>query len=115
MVEFVGAAGDLDIYRVPVAALDRPALRSLRKDRAHSPAGRKLVLDLSGVEFVDSAGLAELLSLARVSAKAGGELKVVAPSPDVRSLFTLVCLHRVVDVYNDLGEVLREPSASSVA
>jgi anti-sigma B factor antagonist len=45
-----------------------------------------LVLDLSGVEFVDSSGLRVLIELHQNRARAGGTLVLRTPSPAVRRL-----------------------------
>ena len=106
MVRFVCSETDLDVFRLSALALDHSTVAAFRRGRpGYLRPGRVLALDLSAVEFMDSAGLAELLALARAAAEKGSELKLVAPTPDTRSLFTLVRLHRVVDIYNDLDEV----------
>jgi anti-sigma B factor antagonist len=45
-----------------------------------------LVLDLSGVEFVDSSGLRVLIELHQHRSQAGGTLVLRTPSPAVRRL-----------------------------
>jgi anti-sigma B factor antagonist len=45
-----------------------------------------LVLDLSGVEFVDSSGLRVLIELHQNRSQAGGSLVLRTPSPAVRRL-----------------------------
>ncbi len=58
----------------------------------------KMVLDLGLVEFVDSSGCAAILSLLRQLKSTGGDLKLCALTPSVRSLFELTRLHRVFDI-----------------
>jgi anti-sigma B factor antagonist len=59
----------------------------------------KVVLDLNGVEFVDSSGLGVILSCYRQLVSAGGDLKLCGMAPPVRALFELVRMHRIFDTY----------------
>lgn len=49
----------------------------------------RLILDLSGVEFIDSAGLGALMILYGNMKVRGGQFRLVAPSPRVRDVLTL--------------------------
>jgi anti-anti-sigma factor len=114
MVELISSEGTTDLFHISAAALDSslvPAFRA-RFDDLVSP-GRTTLLDLSGVRFVDSAGLGAILSLARAASEAGGRLEIAAPTPGVRILLELVQLHHVIDVYNDPEEAFRarQPAA----
>ena len=51
-------------------------------------------IDLSGVNFIDSAGLAELVRLLKRSREQGGHLVLIAPSDPVRVIFELTGLDR---------------------
>lgn len=68
--------------------------------------GARHVLDLSSVEFMDSSGLGVLLSVLRRVITDDGDLVLCGLSPQVRYLLELVRMHKIVDVYNDLGEAL---------
>jgi sigma-B regulation protein RsbU (phosphoserine phosphatase) len=66
----------------------------------------KVVIDLSGVEFVDSSGLGVLLSCYRQVVSAGGDLKLCGMAPAVRALFELVRMHRIFDTYPTREEAI---------
>jgi anti-sigma B factor antagonist len=67
---------------------------------------QRIVIDLSGVEFVDSLGLGVLVSaLKRVRAH-GGELRVAGPVPRVRALFSLTRLEEIIEVYESVDEAV---------
>lgn len=68
--------------------------------------GARVILDLSRVEFVDSAGLGGIVWLLKQLAAQGGELKVAGVCSSVRALFELVRMHRLVAIYNDREEAL---------
>jgi anti-sigma B factor antagonist len=66
----------------------------------------RVVLDMSGVQFVDSAGLGAILSCLRQLNAKGGDMKVFGLSKAVRSLFELVRMHKVVEIFNNREEAL---------
>jgi anti-sigma B factor antagonist len=58
---------------------------------------RRIVVNLVGVEFIDSSGLGALVSaLKRIGRD--GELTVCSPTAGVRSMFELTRLHRVIPI-----------------
>ena len=63
------------------------------------PSARRMVVDLGGVEVVDSAGLGELVLLHMWAEAAGYGLKFASPSKSVRQLLELTNLVSVFDVY----------------
>lgn len=69
--------------------------------------GACVIVDLSQVQWVDSAVCGTLLWAYRVLRENGGELKICAASRTVRTLFELVRLHRVVDMFNTREQALR--------
>jgi anti-anti-sigma factor len=70
------------------------------------PAARKMVVDLAGVESVDSAGLGELVLLHMWAEAAGYSLKLACPNPSVRHLLELTNLVSVLDVYSSVAEAV---------
>ena len=62
---------------------------------------RDLVVDLSAVQMVDSAGLGLLISAHNSLRKAGGHISVVHASPDVYELFRTMRIHRHFSVSGD--------------
>jgi anti-sigma B factor antagonist len=72
----------------------------------HLGQGGKVVLDISRLVFVDSSGLGAILSCLRKLTQAKGDLKLCGMSKQVRLLFELVRMHRIVDVYNTSKEAL---------
>lgn len=69
-------------------------------------SNKNVVLDLSGLQFVDSAGLGALLSCLRKTAAAGGDLKVSGLTKPVRSVFEISRLHRVFDIYQKQADAV---------
>ena len=66
----------------------------------------KVVFDMSQVEFVDSSGCGALLSCLRQLSSSGGDLKVYGLQKRVRTLFELIRLHRIMDIFNTKEEAV---------
>jgi anti-sigma B factor antagonist len=68
--------------------------------------GGKVVLDLSGVSAIDSAGIGELVLLHRQAEEKKVELKYANPRPFVRNLFDLTQLDSFLEIHPSVGEAL---------
>src|ERR1700677_988809 len=85
-------------------------------DLQHSPELRKilqgkekakcmaLIIDFSGVEYIDSSGLATLVEYRRDSQKYGGQFSLAALSTRVRTIFELVRLNEIISIHATLDE-----------
>jgi anti-anti-sigma factor len=80
------------VYRDEAAILSRTVSTLLRE-------GRNLVLDLSGVETVDGAGLGEFVGLHNRAATGCSSFKLAALRSHVRGLFELTRLAPVFEIY----------------
>jgi anti-anti-sigma factor len=67
----------------------------------------KVILDLKGVEYIDSSGFACFLSLHKAAKSNYGILKFANPEPRVTELFCTLHLHTVFEIFNDLGLCIR--------
>lgn len=68
--------------------------------------GGKVVLDLSGVTSIDSAGIGELVSLHLLAQSQRADLKCASPSPLVRELLDLTNLDSVLEIHPSINEAL---------
>lgn len=66
-----------------------------------------VILDLSRVTFVDSAGLGVLIGCLRQVKQGRGELSLCGLTSNVRTLFQLCHMHRLFQIYNTREEALR--------
>jgi anti-sigma B factor antagonist len=60
-----------------------------------------LVIDMAGVDFIDSSGLGSLISALRTVNKLGGDIKISALQDQVRAVFELTRLHHIFGIYDD--------------
>jgi anti-sigma B factor antagonist len=67
----------------------------------------RVVLDMSGVKFVDSSGLGALISCLRQLNARRGDFKLCGMSTTVRALFELMRMHRVFNIHETRQEAVR--------
>lgn len=67
---------------------------------------RFYVLNLLGVDYIDSSGLGQLISIWASSRSRGGHLVIVRPNSRIRKLFAITKLDTVFDIFEDLSEAL---------
>ena len=100
--------GSISFITVPGTTLDASSAKAFKT--AIAPAlvpAAKVVLDLSELKFVDSSGLGAMLSSLRQLNGVGGDLKLCGMNKPIRSLFELVRMHRVFEIYNTREEAIR--------
>ena len=94
--------GELDAH-------DAVRLRELFAGAVDALSGARaprLVLDLSGLEFLDSTALGTMIGALRRVREAGGEMAVVLPETTARRIFEVTGLDAVLDVRSTLETAL---------
>ena len=94
-VVFVGGEVDLATAK----SLTDHALVALRTVSPH------VVVDLSGVTFMDSTGLKSLITISQRASLAGGSFAVVAPTSSVHKLLKLTGLEEAFPVYATMVDI----------
>ncbi|HET9287506.1 MAG TPA: STAS domain-containing protein [Gaiella sp.] len=87
--------GELDAH-------DAPRLKDLLSGALERLGGTDdpcLVLDLTGVAFLDSTALGTMVGALRRVREAGGEMRVVLPETPARRIFEITGLEDVLAVY----------------
>jgi anti-sigma B factor antagonist len=74
-----------------------------------------VVLDLGGVRWVDSGGCGALLACCKELRERGGDLKLCGVTGSVRSLFLVIQLHRICDIFNTVEESVAAFGLEAVA
>lgn len=75
---------------------------------------RNMVLDLSGLNYIDSAGLGVLAVCVGLMEKAGGTLAIAGATGQVSRLLELTHLDRAVGIYPDLQSAQRALSGPTM-
>jgi anti-sigma B factor antagonist len=68
---------------------------------------QRIVLNLAEVEFVDSAGLGELVRMHSSIRARGGQMRIVSPNKNVGNLLRMTKLDRVLEIEPDEAAALR--------
>ena len=107
--QVVGVTGELELATAP-------RLRQQVVSLAGADCVR-VILDLSGVDFIDSVGLGVVVGALKRTRGRGGDLRVVAPQERVRSLFALTRLDEIIVVADSVEAALMasaiDPAGSS--
>ena len=75
--------------------------------------GPALLFDLSGVEYISSAGLRVLMLASKRCVRAGGRLGVAAPSPLVREILEISRFDLVFPVFDSVAQGVDRLSAQA--
>jgi anti-sigma B factor antagonist len=70
-------------------------------------ANTKLILNLEGINFVDSTGFGVFLSIMKTANNNYGYFKICNIAPEVMELFKLLQLHNVFEIYSTLEDCIK--------
>ncbi|WP_288593742.1 STAS domain-containing protein [uncultured Victivallis sp.] len=68
--------------------------------------GRRFVLDLSEMEYVDSTGLGAMVFVLQRISEAGGELKIASLQAKPRVVFDITKAYKIFDIYPGVEKAL---------
>ena len=72
-----------------------------------SAGHKKLVVDITGIEYMDSAALGLLVLMTGMTAKEGGTAYVAGATPRVSEIFKISHAHMVLNLQDSLESALR--------
>jgi anti-sigma B factor antagonist len=90
---FVRPSGDIDLAGSPTLRME------LRKLQASKPA--RMVIDLAGVPYMDSSGVATLVEAMQIARKNNTKLVLCALQDKVRSIFEIARLDTVFTIVSN--------------
>jgi len=96
--EKIEIAGEVDMHNSPGV-----------REKLLEAAGRKVplvVVDLAGVEYIDSSGLATLVECLQHMAGYGGKLALIGAGKSTRDVFAIARLDKVFTFYDSEEEAL---------
>ncbi len=68
---------------------------------------RKIVIDFSQCDFVDSTFLGSMVVSLKRMTQAGGDIRLVGFRPAVRSMMELTRMHKVFDCYENVQDAVK--------
>ena len=91
-----------------VSKLNILIAQSLKEEVAQylTKANTKLILNLKGIEYVDSSGFGALLSILRNAKNNDSQFKICNISPEVLELVKLLQLHNVFDIGDSVDKCM---------
>lgn len=66
--------------------------------------GKKALIDMTGLSYIDSAGLGALVSLLKRSSESSKELRIFGLKGNVKKVFELTRLNRVFKIFDTVEE-----------
>lgn len=88
-------------------AKDSPTFKQKILDLLATEDVDRVVFDLHRLKFIDSSGLGSFLAILKALHSKGGELKLSGMTKTVRTVFELVCMHKIFEIFNSSEEALR--------
>ena len=108
--------GDGYVICRPVGELDAFTVSQFRQSLAELASNPRILIDMSGVPFVDSAGLGALIGGIRRARELGGDVAVACNRPTLTRLLHTTGFDRIVTVTETVesaAAALLEPSTES--
>ncbi len=105
-IQFDGAARERGLLVRVLGEVDLRSSPVLREQllRKIDPPPARLVIDLTGVEYIDSSGVGTLVELKRRLDRAGARIVLVGLQPRVRSVFEITRLDRFFTIAASLEQ-----------
>jgi len=94
----------------PTGRLNMAASPTLRKQlTAMVENGEKrIVVDLSGTDFIDSSGLGALIASQKIARAAGGDLRIAAPTQQICTVLALSNLDQLLHPHESVDRAFDE-------
>jgi anti-sigma B factor antagonist len=100
-VILVTVQGEVDLYSSP----------DLRHEIVHWADGgrRSLVVDLGGVTYMDSSGIATLVEGFRLATKQSGQFRIARPNRSIQEVLRFAHLDQIFPIFETVEEALDRP------
>jgi anti-sigma B factor antagonist len=104
-VSIVDCSGDIDLYSSP--RLREAMLAEIRPD------GPSVLVNMSGVSYVDSSGIATLVEGLQLSRQTQTHFGLFGLRPNARSVLELARLHKVFAIFENETEAVEKIGSTS--
>ena len=98
-IVIVAVEGEIDVET-------SPQLRE-RFDKLLAEGEHNFVIDMGGVDFIDSSGLAAFVRLFKRVRVGEGDVKLCCIRPEILKIFELTRLNRVFDIFDTRAEAVK--------
>jgi len=85
----------------PVAALEETVKRLIADGHT------RLIINLKEVDYVDSAGIGELIASKKRAVEKKGDVKLLMPSQTVYKVLSMLSLHLIYEIFQDETKAVR--------
>jgi anti-sigma B factor antagonist len=101
--------GKVDIITFSVDKINALITDDIRNEisKLFENANSKVVIDLSGVHYIDSSGFGCFLSIMKAARNNYGTIKFASPEPAVMEVFKTLHLNTVFDIFDNRDECVR--------
>ncbi|NTV97856.1 MAG: STAS domain-containing protein [Chlorobiaceae bacterium] len=96
----------------PAGRLDAATAEDFLKSSSALTDPQSIVIDFSGIDFIDSSGLGTLVGIAREKRRADADVKLACLNEKARMVFETTQAFRLFDIYDD-ADTAAEAAAKS--
>jgi anti-anti-sigma factor len=103
--------GDITVFRLNEKRFDASIAGFVKGEFTilmHTEDVKKLVIDLSEVEYCDSSGLSAILLAFRILQSNDGHIRLASPTKNVKTLIEISQLDRVLTICNTVNEAVKD-------
>ncbi len=107
-------SGDITIFRLNEKRFDAAIAGFVKGEFTillHTEDVRKLIIDLSEVDYCDSSGLSAILLAFRILQSNEGFIRLASPTKNVKTLIEISQLDRVLTIFNTVNEAVKDLEA----
>src|SRR5512133_1303724 len=100
---------NIDIISFNVNKINALIIDELRDgiSKVFDTSNSRVIIDLSGVKYIDSSGFGCFLSVMKTARNHYGIIRFAKPEPAIMELFRTLHLHTVFQIYEDLESCIR--------
>lgn len=103
--------GDISVFKLNEKRFDASIAGFVKGEFTiilHTDEVKKLVIDLSEIEYCDSSGLSAILLAFRILQSSDGHIRLASPTKNVKTLIEISQLDRVLTICNTVNEAVKD-------
>ncbi|MBU0558547.1 MAG: STAS domain-containing protein [Bacteroidetes bacterium] len=103
--------GDISIFKLSEKRFDAPIAGLVKGEftiMLHTQDVKKLILDLSEIDYCDSSGLSAILLAYRILQAEEGYIRLAAPTRHVKKLIEISQLDRILPIFDSVEAAISD-------